>query len=318
MSELEKIEVSCKIGEKLRQARTSAGLEISDVAANLRINSEYLEALEANRFEEIGAPTYTKGYLRSYANALKLSPEALIEEYDSLGYAEPQLNTTTPIESDGGSNKLVHLFSMLVLAVTLGLFAYWLFNKGYMSGPTASGEALEYTEPVARVETPQGVSQLPLVDVVQPGDSETATDNDPLSTPLVAEVVAPEVVIENSSTTEVITENSVSVEPLVVAPPVEPASRVFSEDDYISAEEGNDEILLTLTQESWIEIEDAGHYQLMKGIYPAGTSKILRGQQPFQVFLGNAPGVELIFNDSVYNMTPHTRSNNTAKFALIN
>lgn len=312
MSELEKMEKSCKIGDKLRQARTSAGLEISDVAADLRINSEYLEALELNQFEAIGAPTYTKGYIRSYASALKLSPDALIEEYGSLGYAEPQLNTATPIESDGGSNKLVHLFSMLVLAVTLGLFAYWLFNKGYMSGPSASGEALEYTEPVARVEIPQGVSQLPLVDAVEQGDSENALDSDPLSTPLVAEVVTPQVVAE------VVTENPLSVEPLVEPSPVEPASRVFSEDDYISAEEGNDEILLTLTQESWIEIEDAAHYQLMQGIYPAGTTKILRGQQPFQVFLGNAPGVELIFNDSVYNMTPHTRSNNTAKFALIN
>lgn len=317
MSEIEKIEKSCKIGEKLRQARTSAGLEISDVAADLRINSEYLEALELNQFEEIGAPTYTKGYLRSYASALKLSPEALIEEYDTLGYAEPQLNTTTPIESDGGSNKLVHLFSMLVLVVTLGLFAYWLFNKGYMSGPSASGEALEYTEPAAAVELPRGVSQLPLVDVVQEGNAESSAAVDPLSTPLVAEIAAPQVATENLATANE-TEALVNSVPLVEEPVVEPASRVFSEDDYISAEAGNDEILLTLTQESWIEIEDAGHYQLMKGIYPAGTSKILRGQQPFQVFLGNAPGVELIFNDSVYNMTPHTRSNNTAKFALIN
>ncbi len=316
MSELESIQKSSKIGEKLRQARTSAGLEISDVAADLRINSEYLQALELNQFEEIGAPTYTKGYLRSYANALKLSPEALIEEFEALGYAEPQLNTTTPIESDGGSNKLVHLFSMLVLAVTLGLFAYWLFNKGYMSGPSASGEALEYTEPAARVEIPQGVSQLPLVDAVEEGNTESSAASDPLSTPLVAEVDTPEVVTESLSTTE--SESLASIAPLAEIPAVEPASRVFSEDDYISAEAGNDEILLTLTQESWIEIEDAGHYQLMKGIYPAGTSKILRGQQPFQVFLGNAPGVELIFNDSVYNMTPHTRSNNTAKFALIN
>ena len=95
-------------------------------------------------------------------------------------------------------------------------------------------------------------------------------------------------------------------------------TQTFSEAQIISADEGSDEIILSLSAESWIEIEDATHFQLMIGVYPEDTSIILTGQAPFQVFLGYAPGVEIIFNGSVYESEPHRRANNTAKFALIN
>lgn len=305
-----------QIGDKLRQARTAAGLEISDVAADLRINAEYLAALESNDFEAIGAPTYAKGYLRSYANALSLSPEALLEEFDSLGYAEPQLNTVTPIEGAISSKKWMHLFSILVVAAVVGLSSYGLFKKGYMSGPTASDETVEYTEPAAAEQNPLDTRTIPLVEIERSAGGENVSSTNLASIPLVA---------GQSSAVEVVAD--VLVEPAVtVLEPLDGANssattesvQVFSEGDFISADEGDDEVLLSLTQESWIEIEDAGHFQLMQGVFPAGTNKILRGQSPFQVFLGNAPGVELIFNDTVYNTTPHTRSNNTAKFALIN
>ncbi len=317
---------SVRIGDRLRQARTSAGLEISDIATDLRINPGYIEALELNQFQEVGAPTYVKGYLRSYANALKLSPEALIEEYEGLGYETPNLNAVSPLESIESNNKLLHLFSLLVVFVTLGLFIYWLINSGYNNDYSAQSSQIEYTEPQTSLPLVEASTRLPLVSSDQDeaiGAEEVVpavSSDDLLSVPLVSEPQAVEVVAEQvtGSATALDEANMVAGMVSSTTEVQSVPTRTFSEADLISATEGSDEIILTLSAESWIEIEDATHFQLMIGVYPEGTSKILRGQAPFQVFLGYAPGVEIIFNESVYQSAPHMRANNTAKFALVN
>jgi len=329
----EHISKSVQIGDRLRQARTSAGLEVSDIATDLRINAEYIDALELNQFDVIGAPTYVKGYLRSYANALKLSPESLIEEYESLGYDVPKLNGVAPLDTSGGNNnRLLHTFSLLVVLVTLGLFVYWLINSGY-NQRHSSTETVVYTEPqtpVALSDTPESGlanTRIPLVSTnsdtpVTTASATTAVQQVLLNAPLVgAETVTDSDVASAQSQQLSNAESSTStVLPELEALPNVPAApaRVFGEGDIISAGDGNDEIIITLSAESWVEIEDAKHFQLMKGVYPSGSAKILRGEAPFQVFLGFAPGVEIIFNDAVYETTTHRRANNTAKFALIN
>ncbi|MDA8345766.1 MAG: helix-turn-helix domain-containing protein [Thermaerobacter sp.] len=65
------------IGEQLRAARSARGLSLQDVQKELRIREKYLEALEAENFEEIPGLVYARGFLRSYARYLDLDPDAL-------------------------------------------------------------------------------------------------------------------------------------------------------------------------------------------------------------------------------------------------
>jgi cytoskeleton protein RodZ len=71
------------IGEKLRSAREAQGKTIQEASAATRIKPSYLEALEAERFGELGGHVYAKGFIRSYAGYLGLDPTSLIEEYRS-------------------------------------------------------------------------------------------------------------------------------------------------------------------------------------------------------------------------------------------
>jgi cytoskeleton protein RodZ len=71
------------IGNTLREARIRRGLTIADVESVTKIRARYLEALEENDFEVIPAPTYVKGFLRTYALLLKLDADALVAEYRS-------------------------------------------------------------------------------------------------------------------------------------------------------------------------------------------------------------------------------------------
>src|ERR1041385_5230140 len=68
------------IGEALRSTRERKGLSIDQVAQETRISARFLEALEAETFEELPAPVYVRGFLRSYANFLHLDPTPLLED----------------------------------------------------------------------------------------------------------------------------------------------------------------------------------------------------------------------------------------------
>jgi len=66
------------IGETLRSAREHRGLTIEQVAQDTRISARFLEALENERFEELPAQVYVRGFLRSYANYLKVDAQPLL------------------------------------------------------------------------------------------------------------------------------------------------------------------------------------------------------------------------------------------------
>jgi cytoskeleton protein RodZ len=69
------------IGQKLRQARTERGLELSEVERATKIRAKFLEAMEEDRWEELPAPVYARGFLDIYARHLGLDHKALLEEY---------------------------------------------------------------------------------------------------------------------------------------------------------------------------------------------------------------------------------------------
>ncbi len=73
-SEHEPIE-DVRLGDLLREARLSRALTLADVERDTRINREYLEALEHERYDVLPAPVYARGFLRSYARHLGLDVE---------------------------------------------------------------------------------------------------------------------------------------------------------------------------------------------------------------------------------------------------
>jgi hypothetical protein len=68
------------IGMTLRSARIQRGVTIEQVAQDTRISARFLEALEDEAFDELPAPVYVRGFLRSYANYLRLEPLQLLAQ----------------------------------------------------------------------------------------------------------------------------------------------------------------------------------------------------------------------------------------------
>jgi hypothetical protein len=71
------------IGSSLREARTRQGLDFPELEELTKIRPKYLRALEDEQFEILPAPTYVRGFLRSYADALGLDGQPFVDEYNS-------------------------------------------------------------------------------------------------------------------------------------------------------------------------------------------------------------------------------------------
>ena len=84
------------IGEALRSAREAQGKSLDDAAVATRIRSSYLEALEEERFGDLGGSVYAKGFLRSYAGYLGVDPAPLLEAYRAQETPEAPLFEHAP------------------------------------------------------------------------------------------------------------------------------------------------------------------------------------------------------------------------------
>lgn len=76
------------IGERLEEARKRKGISIREAAEATKIRSEYLHKFESNTFELNLPEIYLRGFLRSYAQYLKLNADKIITDFNGLGVGE--------------------------------------------------------------------------------------------------------------------------------------------------------------------------------------------------------------------------------------
>ncbi len=72
---------SRSLGSILRSARTKANLSLEEAEVRTRVRLKYLEALEAGAYGHLPAEAYNIGFVRSYAEILKLNPEKVLRMY---------------------------------------------------------------------------------------------------------------------------------------------------------------------------------------------------------------------------------------------
>jgi cytoskeleton protein RodZ len=71
------------IGSQLHQARKEQSLSLDQAAQATRIRLHYLEALEADHFDRLPSTAQLRGFLRAYADYLKLDSSALLAELNN-------------------------------------------------------------------------------------------------------------------------------------------------------------------------------------------------------------------------------------------
>ncbi|HEY0135944.1 MAG TPA: helix-turn-helix domain-containing protein, partial [Nannocystis sp.] len=80
------------VGERLRQARTAAGLTLEQVSAGTRIRVPLLRELEADRLGPASSAVYTRGHIRAIAAVVGVDPAPIVRLFDDrVGATAPSL-----------------------------------------------------------------------------------------------------------------------------------------------------------------------------------------------------------------------------------
>lgn len=128
-------------GARLRAARETRNLDLSQIAAETRIPLRHLEAIEAGDFAALPSRTYAIGFSRTYARLLGLDEGAITEAVGSeLSDGQARHTAVASGMEPGDPAKLPSAalawfgaFAALVLAV--GLIAFFGSRFGAGTGP---------------------------------------------------------------------------------------------------------------------------------------------------------------------------------------
>ena len=109
----EALALARELGQRIRNYRTDAGVEVPDLAKRTRIGARYLQFLEDGRLDELPGPVFVKGFIRAVCNELGRDPFPLMDLVDKIHFEE------SPEETDS-TNWPKRLTPIILSGVLLG------------------------------------------------------------------------------------------------------------------------------------------------------------------------------------------------------
>jgi cytoskeleton protein RodZ len=291
------------VGQVLREARAAQDLSLEQLAAELRIEPQQLDALEQNRFERIGVPVFVKGYIRQYGQRLGLNQADLLSIYYEQGKLEDiDIRPSRTIKLRDEQQTAVWVVAFILLAAIVGGLAYWWLNGAPGFAP-AVAPPVETPAPQPSLSS-QGSPALTAADRNEaPAAVESAAVPVAPAVPVMAAAPQPDAAAESAGAAEALAGAGAASDAESLAPRAA-ADELFAELD------------ITFEQESWAEITDVRGTRLLFDLGTAGRQSVLRGEPPFTVVLGNADGVRLKLNGQPYDIPRIGRQGNRASFTL--
>ena len=272
------------VGAELAAAREARGLGLPEIAQQLKFGVRQLEALEADRFDELPGGTFARGMVRSYARLLKVDPEPLLgrlagrfDAPDSNQLAA-RFSQPVPFSDNARRSTLVYFALSLGILVVIGSFA-WQWQR-------------ERNAP----------KQMALVKPKAEPARKPAPPAKPAS-------VAPAAVVEKAPVVE---EKKIIPSP---APAPAPAAAAATATAAPSPGGVHRIVLRVESDEAWLEVTDAAGRQIVSSLNPAGSERVVQGRGPFTLVIGNASHVRVLHNDREVDLRPHTKVE-VARFTL--
>jgi cytoskeletal protein RodZ len=133
-----------EIGNSLREARVRQRLEHHEIELATKIRVRYVRALEEEEFDALPGDTYTKGFLRTYADFLGLDGQLYVDEYSSRFAADrreehpPERVRHRRARDRGVERRAVVLALLGIAALAALVIVAWKFGGADTSSSTPS------------------------------------------------------------------------------------------------------------------------------------------------------------------------------------
>ncbi len=109
------------IGQLLHDTRETYGITLEQAARDLKIKTSYLTSIEAGQLEKIPGMVYAKGYLRMYAEYLRINMDTMLTLVRPVTAVKDHPAGYSPAQEP----KRLQQAMMLSLAILAALFLIW-------------------------------------------------------------------------------------------------------------------------------------------------------------------------------------------------
>ncbi|MCG8324684.1 MAG: helix-turn-helix domain-containing protein [Thiotrichales bacterium] len=299
--------ITSSIGERLREARKRKDKSQEELAALLHLQTNIIQALENDQFDQLAAPTYVKGYLRSFARQVDLDGDELIQMYETGAPVSnspeilPQVSQHTQFSS---TDKPVKIMTYLISFGLVLLLIIWWQSEFVIdpAGGTSSTNARNVNGPY-----PGGFDYT--FDVIThpddpfyraPDTASTVTDDSGTDMPAGTELPP---LLNIGDNVELLATGTGAETETESAPPAD------------SGPLSDSILIMKINQDSWVEVRDVNKAKLYLNLAKSGEVISVNGDTPLSVVLGNADGVSVTWKGNPFDVSPFSNAG-VARFKL--
>ena len=168
-------------GEPLKIQREKLGLSLNDIALSTKISARVLKALEEGDRSELPPRSFTRGFIRSYANYLKIDPQPIMDAYDD----DPGSIAPEPLPDPAEENKKIETLNdsstanKIFVAGGLLVLVFLIIGVKQLMDRYAQERAVEtvYSEEIHPLDLPEETQTEAAQE--QATNAETAPDPKP-------------------------------------------------------------------------------------------------------------------------------------------
>jgi cytoskeleton protein RodZ len=263
-------------GAALAAARTAQNLSVTDVARQLRLSVNQVAALEAGEFERLPGPVFVRGFVRNYARLLKLDPERIVD-------------AIMPDLSEQEVRKEPPDFREIPFPSARTRPRRWPGLAALLALVALAAYEFYWSEPGDMTVTKSAPAVAPAPAEEQPAGA-TLSGSD---------VQAPRAEPAESTAQQAHEAASEDLQPPLAA-----------------KETGDGELRFTFAKESWVQVRERSGKTIFTRLNPAGSEQRVSGKPPLMLVIGNAHGVQLIYNERPVDLEPYIVRDDVARFTL--
>lgn len=118
------------VGDVLKKERKRQGKSLQSISLDTKIDVKKLKALEENNFKIFESPVSTKGFVKIYAEYLKLSPDKILAIYRrDFGEKKTTLKTQTEKKDDETKSFPFKYILLAIPAILILLTIVYIYNQ---------------------------------------------------------------------------------------------------------------------------------------------------------------------------------------------
>ncbi|AVR97875.1 helix-turn-helix domain-containing protein [Pseudoduganella armeniaca] len=289
-------------GAQLAAQREAMGLSIDQIADQLKLAPRQVVAIEQGDYASLPNMAVTRGFIRAYAKVVRLDPAPLVAQIEvtptvaptadhgtvrrekiSTSFSESRFPSLTESRSKP-TRWLIGGAVVLVLAAIAGAWQSGVISTDlFKRSGGGAGTTAETVVTPSQPGTATTALPAPTVPLVQPTTPTPATAEQPAATVPAAPATGSATAPATAAGQPLVT--TAPAAPVVATPAPAPAAPAAA------PAAGPNALVLTVNQDSWIEVRSPGSKPLISRLVKAGSTETVEIDKQSTLVVGNPDGV---------------------------